>query len=57
MAPYVFQDWHVSTEKAEKELGFVPTPFKEGAEKTIRWYKDQGILKLRHMKKKSDENI
>jgi nucleoside-diphosphate-sugar epimerase len=50
LAPYVFQDWHVSTKKAEEELGFVPTPFREGALKTLRWYKEQGILKLRRMK-------
>lgn len=35
---YVFQDWHVSTEKAQKELGFKPTPFKEGAKKTLEWF-------------------
>ena len=50
LAPYVFQDWHVSIAKAEKELGFVPTPFEEGARQTLQWYKDQGILKLRRMK-------
>ncbi|HFQ94115.1 MAG TPA: NAD-dependent epimerase/dehydratase family protein [Anaerolineae bacterium] len=47
MAPYVFQDWHISTAKAEKELGFVPTPFEKGARQTLKWYKEQGILKLR----------
>ncbi|HID52161.1 MAG TPA: NAD-dependent epimerase/dehydratase family protein [Anaerolineae bacterium] len=47
MAPYVFQDWHISTAKAEKELGFVPTPFEIGACQTLKWYKEQGILKLR----------
>lgn len=57
MAPYVFQDWHVTTEKAEKELGFVPTPFKIGAEKTLRWYKEQGMLKLRNLKQNNHENI
>ncbi len=50
LAPYVFQDWHVSTEKAEKELGFIPTPFADGARQTLQWYKEQGILKLRRMK-------
>lgn len=47
MAPYVFQDWHISTAKAEKELGFVPTPFETGVCQTLKWYKEQGILKLR----------
>ncbi len=50
MAPYVFQDWHISTAKAEKELGFVPTPFETGACQTLKWYKEQGILKLRRFK-------
>ncbi len=49
LAPYVFQDWRVSTDKAEKELGFVPTTFEEGARQTLQWYKEQGILKLRRM--------
>ena len=35
---YVFQDWQVSTEKAQRELGFKPTPFKEGAKATLQWY-------------------
>jgi nucleoside-diphosphate-sugar epimerase len=45
MEPYVFQDWHVSTEKAEQELGFCPTPFAIGAKATLDWYWAQGILK------------
>lgn len=45
MAPYVFQDWRVSSEKAKRELGFRPTPFVEGAAETLRWYWDQGLLK------------
>lgn len=45
MAPYVFQDWNVSSAKAEKELGFVPTPFAEGARQTLEWYWSQGLLK------------
>ena len=44
MAPYVFQDWHVSTAKAEKELGFRPTPFRIGAQETLHWYRQSGIL-------------
>lgn len=35
---YVFQDWRVSTEKAQKELGFQPTPFKQGAKETLDWF-------------------
>lgn len=42
---YVFQDWNVSIEKARRELGFEPTPFREGAHETLKWYREQGILK------------
>ena len=45
MAPYVFQDWPISIEKAKKELGFVPTPFADGVHQTLEWYWEQGILK------------
>ncbi|MCP5098468.1 MAG: NAD-dependent epimerase/dehydratase family protein [Chloroflexi bacterium] len=45
MAPYVFQDWHATTEKAQRELGFVPTSFEDGARQTLAWYWKQGILK------------
>ncbi|WP_420629215.1 NAD-dependent epimerase/dehydratase family protein [Candidatus Leptofilum sp.] len=45
MAPYVFQDWHVSYQKAANELGFQPTPFAEGAKQTLEWYWQQGLLK------------
>lgn len=44
MAPYVFQDWPISTQKAETELGFQPTPFTSGAAATLDWYRQQGIL-------------
>jgi dihydroflavonol-4-reductase len=47
MASYVFQDWNISIEKAESELGFVPTPFEVGAKKTLEWYWEQGLLKRR----------
>ena len=40
MAPYVFQDWQVSSEKARRELGFRPTPFVEGAQETLQWYRE-----------------
>lgn len=36
---YVFNNWHVSSEKAKRELGFVPTDFRSGAQKTIAWYR------------------
>jgi nucleoside-diphosphate-sugar epimerase len=36
---YVYNNWRVSSEKARRELGFVPTDFREGARKTIAWYK------------------
>ncbi len=36
---YVYNDWRVSSEKAQRELGFVPTPFIEGARRTIAWYR------------------
>ncbi|MCA9930530.1 MAG: NAD-dependent epimerase/dehydratase family protein [Anaerolineales bacterium] len=45
MAPYVFQDWHVSTAKAQNELGFIPTPFADGVRQTLEWYWKQGILR------------
>lgn len=45
LAPYVFQDWHVSTQKAQTELGFKPTPFADGAAETLAWYRQEGILK------------
>jgi dihydroflavonol-4-reductase len=36
---YVFNDWHVSSEKARCELGFEPLPFAEGVRRTVAWYK------------------
>lgn len=44
MAPYVFQDWRVSSQKAKTELGFVPTPFVEGARATLEWYRQKAFL-------------
>jgi len=43
MVPYVFCDWNTSSDKAHRELGFVPTPFEEGARQTLEWYRQQGI--------------
>ncbi|MEM9951050.1 MAG: NAD-dependent epimerase/dehydratase family protein [Chloroflexota bacterium] len=39
MRSYVFNDWHVSSEKARTELNFQPTSFREGAKRTIAWYR------------------
>jgi hypothetical protein len=44
MAPYVFQDWIVSSEKARQELGFSPTPFATGVETTLKWYWENNLL-------------
>lgn len=38
---YVYNYWRVSHEKAARDLGFVPTPFVEGARQTIAWYRAQ----------------
>jgi len=43
LVPYVFCDWEVSSEKARRELGFVPTPFEEGARATLAWYREIGV--------------
>jgi nucleoside-diphosphate-sugar epimerase len=36
---YVYNNWRVSSDKARRELGFVPTDFREGARRTIAWYR------------------
>ncbi len=36
---YVYNSWRVSSDKARRELGFVPTDFHEGARRTIEWYR------------------
>ena len=43
MVPYVFCNWHTTSDKAQRDLGFVPTPFEDGARQTIAWYRTQGI--------------
>jgi len=35
----VYNNWRVSSEKARRELGFMPIDFREGARRTIAWYK------------------
>ena len=47
MAPYVFCDWNVSSDKARAELGLCPTPFEDGARETLEWYWSQGIFRRR----------
>jgi dihydroflavonol-4-reductase len=42
---YVFYDWPVCVEKARRELGFVPTPFEEGARRTVDWYRELGLIR------------
>ncbi len=39
MRSYVFNNWHVTSRKAQTELGFTPTPFRIGAQRTIAWYR------------------
>lgn len=36
---YVFYDWHVTSDKARRELGFVPTELREGVRQTLAWYR------------------
>jgi len=36
---YVYNNWRVSSDKARRELGFQPTDFREGAKRTIAWYR------------------
>jgi nucleoside-diphosphate-sugar epimerase len=45
---YVFNNWRVSSEKACNELGFEPISFREGARRTLDWYREAGIWKPRH---------
>ena len=45
LAGYVFNDWKVSSAKAQAELGFAATPFEEGARQTLEWYWDMGLFK------------
>lgn len=36
---YVYNYWNVSSAKARRELGFEPTDFREGARRTLAWYR------------------
>jgi dihydroflavonol-4-reductase len=42
---YVFNDWRVSSAKAQAELGFTATPFEDGARQTLEWYWESGMFK------------
>jgi dihydroflavonol-4-reductase len=48
LASYVFQDWRVSSDKAQAELGFTATPFDEGARQTLEWYRSRRAFRLWH---------
>lgn len=39
LAPYVFDDWVVDSDKARRELGFQPISFEEGTRRTLAWYR------------------
>jgi dihydroflavonol-4-reductase len=47
---YVFNDWQVSSAKAERELGFVPTPFAEGAAQTVAWHRQGRVNQLESLR-------
>lgn len=38
LAPYVFRDWQVDSSKAQRDLGFCPTPIEAGVQQTLDWY-------------------
>lgn len=42
---YILNNWCVSTTKAQRELGFKPTPFRQGVQETLEWYREMGIWK------------
>ncbi len=37
-------NYHFSCRKAQEELGYTFTPFREAVQKTFAWYKEQGLL-------------
>lgn len=45
LANYVFNDWRVSSAKAQADLNFVPTSFELGARQTLEWYWENGIFR------------
>lgn len=44
LKPYVFNDWQVDISKAQRELGFAPSTFEEGARQTLEWYRSIGYV-------------
>ncbi len=36
----IFNNWRVTNDKAIRELGFTPTDFRVGAERTLQWYRE-----------------
>jgi dihydroflavonol-4-reductase len=38
------RNYHLSCRKAQEELGFTYTPFRQAVEKTFTWYREQGLL-------------
>lgn len=44
LVPYVFEDWHVCSDKAKRELSFDPVSFEEGARRTLAWYRSIGYI-------------
>lgn len=36
---YVYNYWRVSSDKAKRELGFAPLDFRDGARRTLAWYR------------------
>ncbi len=43
LVPYVFEDWHVCSDKARRDLGVEPVSFEEGARLTLEWYRSIGF--------------
>ena len=45
LATYVLHDWRISCAKARAEMGYLSTPFEEGARLTLEWYRSIGLWK------------
>jgi nucleoside-diphosphate-sugar epimerase len=43
LAPYVFDDWVVDSDKSKRELDFQPMSFEAGARRTLDWYRSIGF--------------
>jgi nucleoside-diphosphate-sugar epimerase len=42
LEPYVFYDWVVDCNKAQRDLLFTPADFSQGAQRTLAWYRSIG---------------